>query len=71
MNRTPWPQERRMKTLEDVPERFETKRLSARDAAALPGMSAPRFRRGLDRRPGKASVRRVCDQRQRRSLVAL
>ncbi len=42
MNRTTWLQGRRMKKSEDVLERLETKRLSASDAAGLPGMSERR-----------------------------
>ena len=45
MNRTMWLNERRMETFRDVPERFEAKRLSAMDAAELPGMSECSFRR--------------------------
>lgn len=71
MKRTAWLQERRMEKFEDVLGRFETKRLSAMDAAELLGMSERSFRRyrqryeeegleGLfDRRLGKASARRV------------
>ena len=71
MNRTAWLQERRMEKFQDVLGRFEAKRLSARDAAELLGMSERSFRRyrhryeeegleGLfDRRLGKASARRV------------
>ncbi len=71
MNRMAWLQERRMETFQDVLERFETKRLSAIDAAELLGMSESSFRRyrlrceeegleGLfDRRLGKVSARRA------------
>ena len=71
MTRTAWLQERRMEKFQDVLGRFEAKRLSARDAAELLGMSERSFRRyrhryeeeglqGLfDRRLGKASARRV------------
>ena len=71
MNRTIWLQERRMEKFHDALEPFESKRLSALDAAELLGMSERTFRRyrqryeaegleGLfDRRLGKVSTRRV------------
>ena len=71
MNRTAWLQERRMEKFQDVLGRFAARRLSARDAAELLGMSERSFRRyrhryeeegleGLfDRRLGKASARRA------------
>ena len=45
MTRTRWLQERRMEKFEDMPGRFESRRLSAPDAAELPGMSERTFRR--------------------------
>ena len=71
MNRTTWLQGRRMERFEDVLGRFESKRLSALDAAELLGMSERSFRRNrqryeeegleglFDRRLGKASACRV------------
>ncbi len=45
MSRTAWRQERRMEKFEDVLGRFESKRLSALDAAELLGTSERTFRR--------------------------
>jgi transposase len=71
MNRTAWLQDRRMQKFRDVLSRWERKDLSALEAAEILGVSERQFRRyrrryedqgleGLvDRRLGKASVRRV------------
>src|SRR6516164_9052638 len=71
MNRTTWLQDRRMQKFRDVLSRWERKELSAMEAGELLGCSERQFRRyrrryeedglaGLvDRRLGKASLRRV------------
>ena len=71
MNRTAWLQDRRMQKFRDVLSRWESKSLSAMEAAEILGCSERQFRRyrvrheeegleGLvDRRLGKASVKRV------------
>ena len=71
MKRTTWLQDRRMQKFRDVLSRFERKELSAMEAGELLGCSERQFRRyrrryeeeglaGLvDRRLGKASLRRV------------
>jgi len=71
MNRTTWLQDRRMQKFRDVLSRWERKKLSALEAGEILGMSERQFRRyrrryeedglnGLvDRRLGKASLRRV------------
>src|ERR1700746_1775408 len=71
MNRTTWLQDRRMQKVRDVLRRWERKQLSALEAGEILGRSERQFRRyrrryeedglnGLvDRRLGKASVRRV------------
>ena len=71
MNRTTWLQDRRMQKFRDVLSRWERKELSAIEAGELLGCSERQFRRyrrryeeeglaGLvDRRLGKASMRRV------------
>src|SRR5438105_9975005 len=71
MNRTTWLQDRRMQKFRDVLSRWEHKQLSVLEAAEILGVSERQFRRyrrryeeqGLDglidRRLGKASVRRV------------
>src|SRR6202521_5169272 len=71
MNRTTCLQDRRMQKFRDVLSRWERKELSAMEAGEILGMSERQFRRyrnryeedglnGLvDRRLGKASVRRV------------
>jgi transposase len=71
MNRTAWLQDRRMQKFRDVLSRWEGKELSAMEAAEILGVSERQFRRyrrryeedgltGLvDRRLGRASVRRV------------
>ena len=71
MKRATWLQDRRMKKFADVLKRWERKELSAAEAGELLGCSERQFRRyrrryeeegdgGLvDRRLGKASVRRV------------
>ena len=71
MNRTTWLQDRRMQKFRDVLSRWERKELSAMEAGELLGCSERQFRRyrrryeedglaGLvDRRLGKASMRRV------------
>ena len=71
MNRTAWLQDRRMEKFRDVLSRWERKELSAQEAGEILGCSERQFRRyrqryeedglaGLvDRRLGKASVKRV------------
>ena len=71
MNRTAWLQDRRMQKFRDVLSRWERKDLSALEAAEILGVSERQFRRHrrryeeqgleglIDRRLGKASVRRV------------
>ena len=71
MNRTAWLQDRRMQKFRDVLSRWERKELSAQEAGEILGCSERQFRRyrqryeedglaGLvDRRLGKASVKRV------------
>jgi transposase len=71
MNRATWLQERRMTKFADVLKRWERKELSAQESGEILGCSERQFRRwrrryeedgdaGLaDRRPGRASVRRV------------
>src|SRR5215475_3947311 len=71
MKRTTWLQDRRMQKFRDVLSRWERKELSAMEAGELLGCSERQFRRyrrryeeeglaGLvDRRLGKASMRRV------------
>jgi hypothetical protein len=71
MHRTAWLQERRMTKFASVLNRWEHKELSAQEAGELLGCSERQFRRwrrryeeeghaGLvDRRLGRASVRRV------------
>jgi transposase len=71
MNRTAWLQDRRMQKFRDILSRWERKDLSALEAAEILGVSERQFRRYrrryeeqgldglLDRRLGKASVRRV------------
>src|SRR5215467_10598142 len=71
MKRTTWLQDRRMQKFRDVLSRWERKELSAMEAGELLGCSERQFRRyrrryeeeglaGLvDRRLGKASLRRV------------
>lgn len=71
MNRAAWLQDRRMQKFRDVLSRWESKSLSALEAAEILGCSERQFRRyrvryedegleGLsDRRLGKASARRV------------
>ena len=71
MNRTMWLQDRRMQKFRDVLSRWESKALSAMEAAEILGCSERQFRRYraryeedglaglLDRRLGKASARRV------------
>ena len=71
MNRTTWLQDRRMKKFRDVLSRWERRELSGMEAGELLGISERQFRRyrdryeedghaGLvDKRLGKASVRRV------------
>jgi transposase len=71
MNRTAWLQDRRMQKFRDVLNRWESKALSALEAAEILGFSERQFRRyrrrfeekgleGLvDRRLGKASAQRV------------
>jgi len=71
MNRTAWLQDRRMQKFRDVLSRWERKELSALEAGEILGVSERQFRRYrrryeeeglsglLDRRLGKASVRRV------------
>lgn len=71
MNRTAWLQDRRMQKFRDVLSRWESKALSAMEAAEILGCSERQFRRYraryeedglaglLDGRLGKASARRV------------
>jgi transposase len=71
MNRTAWLQDRRMQKFRDVLSRWESKSLSALEAAEILGCSERQFRRYraryeeegldglLDKRLGKASAKRV------------
>src|SRR5256712_12212684 len=75
MDRTTWLQDRRMQKFRDVLSRWERKELSAQEAGEILGMSERQFRRyrrryeedglaGLsDRRLGKASAKRVPDDK--------
>src|SRR3989337_503298 len=76
MSRIAWLQDRRMQKFRDVLSRWERRELSGMEAGELLGCSERQFRRYrgryeeegldglLDRRLGRASARRVPDERR-------